>query len=255
MSHKISSINQKIALVTGGNRGIGREIARQLALKGYHVLIGCRDATKGKQAISEMHKDGMMVNLEVVDVNQVESVQQMVDRVKKAYGRLDVLINNAGIILDRGVSVLEVEESVVKETFETNFFGALRMVQAVVPLMKEQKYGRIVNLSSGLGAFEIMSGGGPNQNHPLVRQLGGSSSAYRISKTMLNALTCLVAQDVADMGIKVNAVCPGSVQTDMGGADAPRTVEEGADTAVWLATLDEEGPNGGYFRDRKPIAW
>ncbi|WP_262421923.1 SDR family oxidoreductase [Bacillus aquiflavi] len=100
-----------------------------------------------------------------------------------------------------------------------------------------------------------MCGQGSIQNHTLARQLGGSSPAYRITKTMLNALTCLVAQDVADMGIKVNAVCPGRVQTDMGGSDAPSTVEEGADTAVWLATLNEEGPNGGYFRNRQPIAW
>ncbi|WP_238933555.1 SDR family NAD(P)-dependent oxidoreductase [Brevibacillus choshinensis] len=167
-------------------------------------------------------------------------------RVKKAYGRLDVLVNNAGIILDRGISVLDVEESVMKETFETNFFGALRLIQAAVPLMKANRYGRIVNLSSGLGSFEILQG---------MLGLKGSSSAYRMSKTMLNAMTCLVAQEVADFGIKVNAVCPGRVQTDMGGADAPQTVEQGADTAVWLATIGDEGPNGGYFRDRQQIDW
>ncbi len=114
--------------------------------------------------------------------------------------------------------------------------------------MQNQRYGRIVNISSGLGAFEIMSGQSPIQ-------IGGSSAAYRISKTMLNALTCLVAEDVADIGIKVNAVCPGRVQTNMGGADAPSSVEEGAATAIWLATLDKDGPNGGYFRERQPIAW
>lgn len=239
---------RKIALITGGNRGIGKEISRQLASQGYHVLIGCRNAEKGTQIVEEMKSEGLMVDLQLIDVNNAESIQGMKNKIINKYGRLDVLVNNAGIILDRNVSVLDVDESIVKQTFETNFFGVLRTTQAVIPIMRQQNYGRIVNLSSGLGAFEIISGQGPIQ-------MDGSTSAYRISKTMLNALTCLVAQDTADMGIKVNAVCPGRVQTDMGGADAPSTVEEGADTAVWLATLDEEGPNGGYFRNRQPIAW
>ncbi|PKR83829.1 SDR family oxidoreductase [Heyndrickxia camelliae] len=246
MSNKISSINQRIALVTGGNRGIGKEITRQLALKGYHVLIGCRDIEKGEKTVTEMYKNGLTIDLQVVDVNDPDSVEQMIKRVKDEYGRLDVLVNNAGIILDRGVSILEVEELVVKETFETNFFGALRLIQASVPLMKEQGYGRIVNLSSGLGAFEILQGFGG---------LKGLSGAYRISKTMLNALTCLIAQEITEPNIKVNAVCPGSVQTDMGGESAPSTVVEGADTAVWLATLEEDGPNGGFFRNRQNINW
>ena len=120
------------------------------------------------------------------------------------------------------------------------------MTQAAIPLMKKHHYGRIVNISSGLGAFEIMQDG---------YGLKGSSSAYRISKTMLNALTCLVSQEVAGAGIKINAVCPGRVQTDMGGEDAPLTVAEGADTAVWLATMEEDGPSGEYFRERQRIAW
>lgn len=237
---------QRVALVTGGNRGIGREIARQLAIEGLQVLIACRDERKGIQAVDELRQVGVDVALQVLDVNDAQSIRQMIERIESDYGRLDVLVNNAGIILDRGISVLDVEESVMKETFETNYFGALRLIQASVPLMTANRYGRIVNLSSGLGAFEILQG---------MLGLKGSSSAYRISKTMLNALTCLVAQEVDDFGIKVNAVCPGRVQTDMGGADAPQTVREGADTAVWLATLEENGPNGGYFRERKPIHW
>jgi len=242
MSHTI----QRLAVVTGANRGIGREIARQLALRGLQVLITCRDEDKGRQTVEEMRKEGLSVELQVVDVNDGQSVKRMIERVEHDFGRLDVLVNNAGIILDRGVSVLDVEESVMSETFETNFFGALRMIQACVPLMKAHGYGRIVNLSSGLGAFEIMQGN---------FGFKGLSSAYRISKTMLNALTCLVSHEVSEFGIKVNSVCPGRVQTDMGGADAPLTVAEGADTAVWLATLDEDGPSGGFFRERKPIAW
>ncbi|GIP26310.1 short-chain dehydrogenase [Paenibacillus sp. J23TS9] len=248
--------NPRIALVTGANRGIGREIAYQLALKGLKVLIGCRDEDKGRHTVEDLRQKGLAVELQVVDVNDTESVRKMAESVKKHYGRLDILVNNAGVLLDHGVSVLDIEETVIKETFETNYFGALRMIQATVPLMKENRYGRIVNLSSGLGAFEVLKG---------LLGLKGSSPAYRISKTMLNAMTCLVAQDVAEMGIKVNAACPGRVQTDMGratasqsvveGVPAPVTVAEGADTAVWLATLDEEGPNGGFFRERKLANW
>jgi len=246
----------RIALVTGANRGIGREIAYQLALKGLKVLIGSRDENKGRHTVEDMRREGLAVELQVVDVSDTESVRKMTESVKQQYGRLDILVNNAGVLLDHGVSVLDVEEAVIKETFETNYFGALRMIQAAVPLMKEHKYGRIVNLSSGLGAFEVLQG---------LLGLKGSTSAYRTSKTLLNALTCLVAQDVVDFGIKVNAACPGRVQTDMGrsttsksdteGVPAPVTVVEGADTAVWLATLDEDGPNGGFFRERKPANW
>ncbi len=258
MSNKMNQGTSRIALVTGANRGIGKEIAYQLALKGLHVLIGCRDEDKGRRTVEEMRQEGLSVELQVLDVNDADSVRKMAEAIKHQYGRLDVLVNNAGILLDHGVSVLEVEETVMKETFETNYFGALRMIQAAVPLMKENHYGRIVNLSSGLGAFEVLQG---------VLGLKGSSSAYRISKTMLNALTCLAAQDAVEMGIKVNAACPGRVRTDMGratattskkvaeGVPASVTVAEGADTAVWLATLDDEGPNGGFFRDRKLAAW
>nr|WP_249365456.1 SDR family NAD(P)-dependent oxidoreductase [Cytobacillus citreus] len=174
-------------------------------------MIGCRDAEKGEKTVTEMYKNGLIVDLQVVDANDADSIEQMIKLVKNEYGRLDVLVNNAGIILDRGVSILKVEESMVKETFETNFFGGLRLIQASVPLMKEQGYGRIVNLSSGLGAFEFLQGFGG---------LKGSSGAYRISKTMLNALTCLVAQELSEPNIKVNAVCPGRVRTDTGGQDA-----------------------------------
>jgi NAD(P)-dependent dehydrogenase (short-subunit alcohol dehydrogenase family) len=193
-----------------------------------------------------MKSRGVTVYLQIIEVDVAESVNHAVSRIKKDFGSLDVLVNNAGIIKDRGISILDVEESIIKETFETNFFGALSLIQASVPLMIEQGYGRIVNLSSGLGAFEILKGLGG---------LKGSSGAYRISKTMLNALTCLMPKEITEPNIKVNAVCPGSVQTDMGGENAPSTVVEGADTAVWLATLDEDGPNGGFFRNRQNITW
>lgn len=242
----MNKADHRIALVTGGNRGIGREIARQLALKGIKVLIGCRDVDKGRNTVEQLSNEGIAIGLKVLDVNNPDSIIQMMNSIKKEHGRLDILVNNAGIILDRGTSILTVKENIMKETFETNYFGALNLIQAAVPLMKEHNYGRIVNVSSGLGSFEVHQG---------LLGLGGSSSAYRISKTMLNALTCLVAHEVTDMDIKVNAVCPGRVQTDMGGTNAPQTVAEGADTAVWLATLDEDGPNGGFFRNRMEAQW
>ncbi|CAG7637967.1 3-oxoacyl-[acyl-carrier-protein] reductase FabG [Paenibacillus solanacearum] len=242
----MNPMSQRIALVTGANRGIGKEIARQLARQGLHVLVGCRDAEKGRDVADQLLEEGGSAEAIAVEVNRPDSIARLMDNVTRRYGRLDVLVNNAGIILDRGTSVLQVERAVMQETFETNYFGALHLIQAVVPLMKRHHYGRIVNVSSALGSFQVHRG---------LLGLKGSSSAYRISKTMLNALTCLAAQEVEGWGIKVNAVCPGRVQTDMGGADAPQTVAEGADTAVWLATLAEDGPNGGFFRDRKKAEW
>jgi len=236
----------RVALVTGGNRGIGREIARQLSRKGLTVLIGCRDEEKGKAAAQELGREGAPVFPEAVDVGSRPSIDALMGRVKEKYGRLDVLVNNAGILLDRGVPVLEVEESVVRRTLETNFFGALHLIQAAVPLMKANRYGRIVNVSSGLGTYQAFE---------LLPDLKGQSGAYRLSKSLLNYLTCLAAQEVDGSGIKINAVCPGSVRTEMGGEDAPLSVEEGADTAVWLATIDADGPNGGFFRYREKAEW
>ncbi|UUZ92734.1 SDR family NAD(P)-dependent oxidoreductase [Paenibacillus sp. P25] len=252
----MNTTHQRIALVTGGNRGIGREIARRLALKGLKVLIGRRDEGKGREAAGELLQVGAAVEPLVLDVSRTDSIMQAIDLIRNRYGRLDVLVNNAGIILDHGISVLKVEDAVMRETFETNYFGVLKLIQAAVPLMQEHRYGRIVNVSSGVGSFEVHQG---------LLGLKGASSAYRISKTMLNALTCLAAHEAADYGIKVNAACPGRVQTDMGretasrqtaeGLPAPVSVAEGADTAVWLATLDEDGPNGGFFRNRLKANW
>jgi len=237
---------ERVALVTGGNRGIGKEIARQLSLMGMTVLIGCRDETRGKDAAAELAAAGAPVRPEVVDVGSRRSIEGLMKRIEETYGRLDVLVNNAAVLLDRGVPVLEVEESVVRETLDTNFFGVLNLIQLAVPLMKRHRYGRIVNLSSGLGAFQSIE---------VLPALKGQSSAYRISKTMVNFLTCLAALEVDGREIKINAVCPGRVRTDMGGEDAPLSPTEGADTAVWLATLDADGPNGGFFRMRMKAEW
>jgi NAD(P)-dependent dehydrogenase (short-subunit alcohol dehydrogenase family) len=224
--------DQPVALVSGANRGIGREIARQLADEhGYLVLAGSRDPAKVTETNSIR-----AVQLDVADQASVDATRA---RVEDDPGRLDVLVNNAAIYGDP-TSAGEYDLERAHEVLETNLFGAWRLTQAFLPLLRRGGHGRIVNLSSGAGQLSDMNGG---------------RAAYRISKTGLNALTRILANDEVRHGIRVNTVCPGWVRTDMGGAGAPRSVSEGADTAVWLATLDDDGPNGGFFRNRKPIPW
>jgi NAD(P)-dependent dehydrogenase (short-subunit alcohol dehydrogenase family) len=229
-------MDKRIAVVTGGNRGIGLEICRQLAQAGMHVVLTARDEAKGKAAAKKLG-----VESHQLDVDSDESVKAFVRWIKDTHGRCDVLVNNAGVMLDpRGSRVLDSKIETYRDTLETNLLGPLRMIQAIAPLMKNQGYGRIVNMSSGQGQLSDMGVGTP---------------AYRVSKTALNALTRTTAADLHGTGILVNAMCPGWVRTDMGGSGAPRSVEQGADTALWLATLPDNGPTGGYFRDRKPIPW
>jgi NAD(P)-dependent dehydrogenase (short-subunit alcohol dehydrogenase family) len=229
-------MDKRIAVVTGGNRGIGLEICRQLAKAGMHVVLTARDEAKGAAAAKKLG-----VESHELDVDGDQSVEAFARWIKDTHGRCDVLVNNAGVMLDpRGSRVLDSKVETYRATLETNLLGPLRLIQAIVPLMKKQGYGRIVNLSSGQGQLSEMSVGTP---------------AYRVSKTALNALTRTTAADLHGSGILVNAMCPGWVRTDMGGSGAPRSVEQGADTAVWLAMLPDNGPTGGYFRDRRPIAW
>ncbi len=232
----------KVAVVTGANRGIGLEICRQLATQGdIHVVLTSRDDSKGKAAAKKLARDGAEVEFRTLDVTKERSVKALADFMASAHGRCDVLVNNAGILADpRGSRFLDSKVETYRETLDVNLFGALMMAQAIAPLMQKRRYGRIVNLSSGLGQLADMGVGSP---------------AYRISKTALNALTRILAAELKDSGVLVNSMCPGWVQTGMGGPTAPRTVKQGADTAVWLATLPDAGPTGGFFRDRKPISW
>ncbi len=234
-------MDRRVAVVTGGNKGIGFEICRQLARKGLRVILTSRDSAKGEEAMRRLRKDGLDVAFHPLDVDSDESVRRLIERLDKDVGRADVLVNNAGILLDRRTaSVLKEPLQTFRRTFETNFYGALRMCQALVPLMRRNHYGRIVNLSSGLGQLDEMGDGTP---------------AYRASKTALNALTRMVASATQAQEILVNSMCPGWVRTDMGGPNATRSVEKGAETAVWLAMLPHDGPTGGFFRDKKPIPW
>jgi NAD(P)-dependent dehydrogenase (short-subunit alcohol dehydrogenase family) len=234
----------RVALVTGANRGIGLEIVRQLARLGIVAVIGARDPAKGRAAAEPLSSEGLLTPVVAIDVTDEASVRAGVAEAMGPFGRIDILVNNAGILLDGPGSshgtVAAIGTDIARQTFETNVLGPLRMTQAVLPIMREKGYGRIVNISSGLGQLSDMGSGWP---------------AYRMSKAALNALTRTTAAEVGEGPIKVNAMCPGWVRTDMGGPDATRSVTEGADTAVFLATLAESGPTGGFFRDRKPIAW
>ena len=232
---------RKVALVTGGNRGIGREIARQLARQNFIVVIGSRDEGRGEKAVAEMKAEGLEAESLQLDVVDTKSVRRFVERVDKKYGPPGILVNNAGVFPESyEAKVTDVSTSVWRETLETNLFGAVRMCREVVPLMRKLRFGRVVNISSGLGQ---------------LHQMGEGSPAYRVSKAALNALTRTLAAEVAGSGILVNSMSPGWVRTDMGGEDAPRSVEEGAETAVWLCLLPSNGPTGQFFRDRKPIPW
>jgi NAD(P)-dependent dehydrogenase (short-subunit alcohol dehydrogenase family) len=229
--------NGRVALVSGGNRGIGLEICRQLAERGIALILGSRDEVGGKEAAEKLPGNVVARQLDVADE---ESVDRLASFVEKEFGRLDILVNNAGILNDEGQRGVDADLNRVREALETNLLGAWRLCEIAIPLMRRNDYGRIVNISTGLAALEDMSGGWPG---------------YRVSKTALNALTRILASELRGSGILVNSVCPGWVQTEMGGSRAPRPVEEGADTPVWAATLPKGGPTGGFFRDRRPIPW
>ena len=226
----------KIALVTGGNRGIGLEVCRQLADRGYTVLLGSRDMAKGKQAAAKLGKSDI-VPIQL-DVSDTDSIQRAQEQVAVDFNVLDVLVNNAGINYDTWQNVLNADIDNVRHTLETNTLGPWQMVQVFLPLLRNSTSGCIVNVSSGGGSLESMTGGTP---------------AYSISKLALNGLTLMLSNKLRRDRILVNAICPGWVATDMGGGGRP--VPEGAAGVVWAATLPDDGPTGGFFRDRKRISW
>jgi len=239
---------QRVALVTGANRGIGFAVAERLVQSEYTVILGARDEDKGSQARSEIGEHGRDVHDMLLDVTDATSIQAALGKIKDMFGRMDVLVNNAGIQIDGETTILELAQVTLQNTLETNAYGPLLLSQACIPLMKANGYGRIVNISSTLGALSDIA----NPESPYT---GVDSPAYRMSKTLLNAMTVLLAKELRGSNILVNSVCPGWVRTDMGGPRAPRSVEEAAETPVWLATLPDGGPTGGFFRDRQPIPW
>lgn len=232
---------RKVALVTGGNKGIGLAVCRELARRDCSVILAGRDERRVEEAAKKLGKIGRVVGLQL-DVTDTASVLMAEKYVSRAFGRLDILVNNAGVMLDRPhqKTIESIQLETIRSTHETNFYGPLRLIQAFLPMMKENNFGRIINVSSGMG------------------QLSGSRAdyvAYRTSKTALNQLTRLVALDTEDYNIACNSMCPGWVRTDMGGEEADRTPAKGAETIIWLAMQGKNGPTGGFFRDKKPLEW
>lgn len=261
---KRTKTRDRVVLVTGSDRGIGLEVCRQMNERGYRVVITSPDKKQATAALARL-PDASTAAAHTLDVASPRSVLALRRFVIARFGRLDILVNNAGVLLDEGRSrvegviagrlkkipkrvefgegpgVLRQDIEIFRATLEINTFGALRMCQAFVPLMMEAGYGRVVNLSSGRGQLDGMTDEG--------------APAYQLSKTALNAVTAMVADAARGTNVLVNSVCPGWTRTDLGGPEAPRSVEEAADTIIWLATLPEKGPTGRFFRDRKPIPW
>jgi NAD(P)-dependent dehydrogenase (short-subunit alcohol dehydrogenase family) len=232
---------RRVALVTGANRGLGLEIAHQLAAQDYHVVVGSRAKDTGERAAQQLRERGYSSSAVALDVADSGSVRGAVSTAVRDHGRIDVLVNNAGIAIDgSGHRASDPRLETVRSTLDTNLFGAWECARAVLPLMRSAGYGRIVNMSSNMASLTLTD--------------DDESPAYRISKAALNMLTVLLAAEVRGEGILVNAASPGYTRTDMS-PNATRTVERGADTPVWLATLPPDGPSGGYFYERAQLPW
>jgi NAD(P)-dependent dehydrogenase (short-subunit alcohol dehydrogenase family) len=236
----VTDTGTRVALVTGANRGLGLETSRQLLAQGLKVLLSGRDEDALVRATSTLGRHGdrvMTVRMDVVDVDSIKAAQAAVER---GFGRVDVLVNNAGVLIAAHDEVLSIPSEAYRRTFETNVFAVIEVCRVFAPAMARAGYGRIVNVSSGAGQLTTMSTYAP---------------AYSMSKTALNAFTRILAHTYRATGVLVNAVDPGWVRTDMGGPSAPRSPREGADTISWLATLPDDGPSGGFFHDRRAIEW
>jgi NAD(P)-dependent dehydrogenase (short-subunit alcohol dehydrogenase family) len=240
---------KKIALITGANKGIGLETARQLAKQDITVLAGARDEAKANQAATELRKEGLEVHGIVIDVNDEGSIQKAADRIERDYGRLDILVNNAGVMLDdREKKPSEQSLEVWRATFETNLFGLVATTQALLPLLRKSAAGRIVNLSSILGSITLHATPGS----PVY---DGKVPPYDVSKSAVNAYTVHLAWELKDTPIKVNAAHPGWVKTEMGGEGATMEIQDGAKTSVALATVGPDGPNGGFLHMGETLPW
>lgn len=235
--------NTPVAVITGGNRGLGLETCRQLAALGYTVVLTARREAEGRDAAKGLQDQGLDVRFHPLDVIDESSVQDLSDFLGETFDRLDVLVNNAGIFPDPGPTsghggVFDAALDTVRRAFETNTLGALRLSQVLIPLMNGR--GRVVNVSSGMGQLSDMNGCCPG---------------YRLSKTALNAVTRILADELRGTDVKINSVCPGWVRTEMGGPDAELSVTEGAKGIVWAATLPSDGPSGEFFRHGQRIPW
>jgi NAD(P)-dependent dehydrogenase (short-subunit alcohol dehydrogenase family) len=243
---------EKVAFVTGGNRGIGLETARQLGkIAGIHVVIGSRDLAKGQAAAESLRAEGADVEAIRFDITRPANYKEAYDFFDKKFGKLDILINNAGIAKEDffgGNNTSKVPPAVLRETFDTNFFGTVELTQTLLPLIKKAPEGRIVNLSSILGSLTLHA----DPNSPIYN---GKVLAYDASKAALNAFTIHLAHELRDTKIKVNSAHPGWVKTDMGTEAAPMEIPHGAKTSVALATLPADGPTGAFIHLGKTLPW
>lgn len=231
---------QKIALVTGAYRGLGLETVRQLAQQGYTVILTGRKSDKGQAAVKQLPKNGWAVHYHDLDVNNEKSIDTLVQYVGEKFGHLNALVNNAAIHYDSQQNASNADFQIVHEAIATNLLAPWKIIRAFTPLLAKAGHATITNVSSGAGSLYDMSGGTP---------------AYSVTKAGLNVLTIKFAKELATQGILVNSVCPGWVRTDMGGPEAPLSVEEGAKGIVWAATLAQGGETGGFFRDGERIKW
>jgi len=243
----MAQTEKRVALVTGGNRGLGLETCRQLGQLGYIVILTARHTNQGREQVDLLKGEGLDVRFYHADVNDSNSIGSLYEYVMSDFGRCDVLINNAGILIEKADHLnedlferLRHDKNSLMITLETNVAGPYLLSEAFGPIMRKNRYGRIVNVSSGMGQLSEMQEGFP---------------AYRISKAGVNAVTRIFAALYRGHNVLVNSICPGWVKTDMGGQNAPKSIPQGVDTIIWAATLPDGGPTGGFFRDRHPIPW
>ncbi|HZZ39425.1 MAG TPA: SDR family oxidoreductase [Acidobacteriaceae bacterium] len=242
---------EKVAFITGGNKGLGFETARQLGKLGVAIVIGSRDAAKGKAAAEKLKAEGVQAEAVRFDITKTADYKEVYSYLDRKYGHLDILINNAGVSKEEfmaGNNTSGTSAEVLHETFDTNFFGAVQLTQTLLPLIRKAPAGRIVNLSSILGSLALHA----DPNSPIYN---AKAFAYDASKAALNSFTIHLAHELRDTKIKVNSAHPGWVKTDMGTDAAPMEIPDGAKTSVALATLPDDGPSGAYIHLDQTLPW